>query len=325
MRFARRWSSAYVSRSPWKHERDGVRRPRRLRAEELVDAGGGVRRFRAVPRLQHQGALVRRQERQPLHGPVLIRRHLLQRPPQVRREALHGGAVEERRGVVQPAGDAPVVLPQGQRQVELGRVLRGSAPRPPGQPRQLQGAARRVLPGEHHLEERGYARLRAGRSRSTTCSNGMSWCCCASSAAARTCASSSATRGRARQVHAQGQRVDEEADQRLRLAPRPRFAVGVPTTTSACPASRAEHGRPARQQRHEQRGAVPPRQRLERRRQLPRPARWAATRRRSPAARARDGPWAAPAAPARRRATAPRSAACRSSSSPSTRRRCQAA
>ena len=110
------------------------------------------------------------------------------------------------------------------------------------------------------------ARLRVGWISSTTCSKGMSWWCCASSARALTRASSSATVGAVGQVHAHGQRVDEEADEPLRLAPlAPRR--GRADHHVLLPRQPAQHGGPARQQRHEQGGAVPQRQGLEPRRQ----------------------------------------------------------
>ena len=88
------------------------------------------------------------------------------------------------------------------------------------------------------------------------------------------------------------------------ISARLRLATGVPITTSSWPDRRRQHRRPARQQRHEQRGAVPPAERLEPARSAPRPARPGHGRRHSPAAPDADGRRAAPAAPARRPALA---------------------
>ena len=84
------------------------------------------------------------------------------------------------------------------------------------------------------LEEGGGRGSARPCSSSTSRSKGTSWCANASSAP-RARGSSSSAEGRvAGHVRPQGQGVDEDADQPLRLrGVRP--AMGVPTTTSSCP------------------------------------------------------------------------------------------
>ena len=105
--------------------------------------------------------------------------------------------------------------------------------------------------------------------------------------------------GVARQVGAQGEHVDEEADQplRLRAGCAPRWGCPPPRP----PAPRSGQQRlPAGQQRHEQRRALAPRERPQLPRQLRREGEAVAPRARAlPRPRA-GGPWGSPAAAARR-------------------------
>ncbi len=167
------------------------------------------------------------------------------------------------------------------------------------------------------------AMLRAGCTRSTTCSKGMSWFCCASSDRARTRASSSAVVGEPDRSRRSGSVLTKKPISRS-ISHRPRLAVGVPTTTSSWPERRpsvAAH--PARTVMN----SVAP---------------WRTPRARSPAVSASSSstatqppPWScsggrAWSAGSSRSSGAPESvslqySACFRSSSPETSRRCHAA
>ena len=108
-----------------------------------------------------------------------------------------------------------------------------------------------------------WLRLRAGRSASTSFSNGRSWCAQAASAVRRTRASSSRNVRVAGEVAAHQQRVGEEADQRLELRAPPAGDRRADDDVVLPGVAREEHVE-CREQRHEQRAALGAGERAER-------------------------------------------------------------
>ncbi|CDF95151.1 hypothetical protein BN844_0381 [Pseudomonas sp. SHC52] len=135
-------------------DRRGVGPAASLGLEEAVQRlVGGVVVGRVIEAVQHLIAFVFTEDRQPIERLPVIVDHGLQGGAQRLPMTLHGGSVEQGGGIGQAAGDHAVALVQVQGQVELGAVFGG------GQRRQLQRAQfkarlRRVLPGEHDLEDR---------------------------------------------------------------------------------------------------------------------------------------------------------------------------
>ena len=162
---------------------------------------------------------------------------------------------------------------------------------------------------QHHLEQRAVRqaarRLAPLRPPARTAAPGAA---APPARCAFTCCQQLRDAGRLAEVDAQRQRVDEEADQPLDLG-RCRLATGVPMTTSLLARQPRQQRGPGGQQRHEQRHAVAPAQRLQRARQRRIELDLAAAPRRSPAAPAAAGRSAAPAAPARRAGAASSTAA----------------
>ena len=160
------------------------------------------------------------------------------------------------------------VSPQRQRQIELRRTVR----RRPAEtaapvPEVAVCPVRCVLPGEHHLEERAvrqaahrleqFDHLLEGNILMLLCGQGLRL----------DLPEQFAHRGRAGQIQAQRQRVDEEADQVFDLRP---SAVGHRRADDHILLARqpCQQRRPGSQQGHEQRGAVAPAQILQSGRQL---------------------------------------------------------
>ncbi len=77
-------------------------------------------------------------------------------------------------------------------------------------------------------------RLRTGLSRSTTCSNGRSWCACADSVRSRTRSSSAATEGWPDRSIGSASVLTKKPI-RSSVSPRARFALGEPITTCSWP------------------------------------------------------------------------------------------
>ena len=216
-----------------------------LRLEQLVDARlARVRGFRRVPLPQHQPALGLAEHRQPVDAPApssaaiasSIRAQVAQ-PALHRRRARTARWRTPRSPTIRPSS-SDSDSSRSNLAVTCGAAS-ASASLSPGSSRRLAGA---FCQANITWKSGLCARLRAGCTRSTTCSKGMSWFCCASSARAFTRPSSSRHRRRAGEVHPHRQRVDEEADQLLDLRP----ARGW---RSACrsprrPAPRAGRARP---------------------------------------------------------------------------------
>ena len=108
------------------------------------------------------------------------------------------------------------------------------------------------------------ARLRAGCTRSTTCSKGMSWWCCAPRERSFTRPSSSATLGEPDRSTRSASVLTKKPISPS-ISAWPRLALGVPIDHVVLAREPGEHGRPAGEQRHVKGGAVPLPQRLERR------------------------------------------------------------
>ncbi len=99
---------------------DGIGRALRLRFEQPVH---GLRRHSdGCARAEHGQqvlALRRIQQRQAAHRHVVVRGHGPQQEDEADEEALHGAALEQRRGIAERADDGPVALVQRQLQIEL--------------------------------------------------------------------------------------------------------------------------------------------------------------------------------------------------------------
>ena len=208
------------------HERDGVRRPRRLRVEQVVDArAGGVPRVgaRSTPP-PPCAARPRRAASSRVHAPP--RRPPPSPPAPAAGSPAQRSTVARSKSAVAYSSTPAIRPPSSQSASVRSNFALTCAEASP------ESSGPTARPGSSSLSSGAFchanstwnrgvcARLRAGRTRSTTCSKGMSWCCCAPSDRSFTRPSSSADGGRARQLHAQRQRVDEEADQALDLGVR---------------------------------------------------------------------------------------------------------
>ncbi|CAJ4548995.1 Uncharacterised protein [Burkholderia pseudomallei] len=217
----------------------------------------GIPRIRAacfVPAVQYLRALGFAEQRQACDDGIRIGRHCVELPEPVAEIALDRRSIEQRRRIGQRTRDIVLMLADGKRQLER-RHRQRIAPCAQTQPRNLQAAFVRVLPDEHHLEQRrmrGAARrlhplhhlierqvlmrLRRQHLRLRPLQQ-------------------LAHRRLRRQIQPQRQRVHEEADQRfdLRSVPPRDRAADHHLLLSAQP---AQHRRPARQQRHVRRHPV---------------------------------------------------------------------
>ena len=100
--------------------RDRVGLGGRPGGDELLDPGGaGDRRRRVVPVRQHPGALVGRQQGQARDGPARVGGDRRQQHAEVSGQPVDGGDVEQGGAVLDLAGNVPVGLAQGEREVDL--------------------------------------------------------------------------------------------------------------------------------------------------------------------------------------------------------------
>ncbi len=234
--------------------RHGIRCAHGLGFKQFLDTCRRVPvRGGLVPVDQQLVALAGGQQIDTVQG-LLIGHQGAQGNHQVAHHALRGSGIEQGRGIAQPANQFPVGFAQGQFKVELDGIQRQAQAfdREAGQrERALLG----VLPGKHHLEQRTVGRaairlcqfdhllerqvlmrLRAHCDRLYPLQRAMGAAC-------------------AREVDAQGQRVDEEADQTFQLG------GGAVCRTRAnhevmLAGQARQHNRPSREHRHEKRHAV---------------------------------------------------------------------
>ena len=168
------------------------------------------------------------------------------------------------------------------------------------------------------------ARLRSGRTSSSTRSKGTSWCAYASSVVSRTRPSSSRKLGSPERSVRSASELRKSPTIRS-VSARVRPAIGVPTTTSSCPARRPQDHVQRGEEDHEQRGALAAGQRVHLRRQAGRDDqaldRAAVRFHRRPGTVGRQLQERRSARPARCR----QNSTCRSSAAPDRRSRCQTA
>ena len=297
------------ARSPSKTTATASGVARRLRLEQLVDArarAGTPPRVR-VPLLAPPAPLSLRQQRQPSTGCRVVARAIASStaaqvaPASAPRSPASNSAV----AYSSPPTMRPPALAQRQRQVELrgpcAATRHVSATRSAGELRPRRPA--RSASANITWKSGVCARLRAGCSPLHHLLEGDVLVRCASSARAFTRASSSATVG-APERSTRSASVFTKKPISPSISRRPRFGDRRADDHVVLAREPREHRRPAGQQRHEQRGAVP----LARAPSAPRSsASSSSTRtapRRGPAPPAADGRSAAPAARARRRALA---------------------
>ncbi len=236
----------------------GAGRALHLRLEELVDAQlARMIGLRPVPLLHHPAPLVLREQLEPMHPPCVVGDEPLQHPAQVAQPALDGGPLEQRRRVRHAPRDPPAPLPQRERQVELrrGPVRARHAHRRRRGPRQPPAPLRRAVPAEHHLYQRAVRQAAGGVHPLHHLFERDVLAILRPQRALLHPPQQLRHGRRAGEVHAQRQRVDEEADQPLDLLP---LTVGRGGAYHHVGAARepAEHHRPPREHRHEQRGPV---------------------------------------------------------------------
>ena len=126
-----------------------------LRLEQLVQALAlAILAGAVVPGDEHLVLLGLAQHPHLPDGPLAIGQQPIQQPLEVPAQPLDGRLVEQPPLVTERPSQAPAaVFPQRQGQVELRRLrLRRHPPQP--QPPQPQLLPRRVLPHQHHLEQR---------------------------------------------------------------------------------------------------------------------------------------------------------------------------
>ena len=191
--------------------------PRRLLLEQLVDEGfGGPVAAAGVPvdeelpafRRGEEGELPDGTRRAAGEGPQQ-RGELVRHPP-------GGGGVEEVGVVLDPAGDRVGPLGELQGELELGGAgveVAGAQ----GEPRQAQGFGLGPLQGEHHLEQRRAAEVAVGMELLDEPAEGELLVSEGGELVRLDPLEELAQRGLPREVAAQRQAVDEEADQPLRL------------------------------------------------------------------------------------------------------------
>src|ERR1051326_5641964 len=107
-----------------------------------------------VPLVHNLSRLFLRQQRQPIHHLAIPAHHPFQQPPKISDIPLHRRSLVQRRRVLDCSHDPIPHLLQRQTYVVLRCHLRSRTYWPHLQSRQLQLCLRRVLPGEHHLEQR---------------------------------------------------------------------------------------------------------------------------------------------------------------------------
>ncbi len=197
---------------------DGIGRALRLGFEQPVH---GLRRHGdGRPRAEHGQqvlALRRIQQRQPGHRHVVVRGHGPQQMDEAGEEALHGAALEQRRGIAERADDGSVALVQRQLQIELAD-RRWTLHAVQVQIVQLQRDAGGVLPGEHDLEQRMVGQVARRVERFDHLLEGHVLMRLCGQRGSAHLAQQFGERGLAPQVDAQRLGVDEQADQRLQFA-----------------------------------------------------------------------------------------------------------
>ncbi len=138
------------------HHRDGRGITRDLRLEQLVHTRiARIIRLRCIPLHQYLFALCLAQQRQTIHRHILgaLGQHRRQQMPPMAHPPLQRRMLEQRRGIGQTAHDPLFAFGQRQRQVELRARLRRT--QTTGlEFAKIQLTLRRVLPREHHLEQR---------------------------------------------------------------------------------------------------------------------------------------------------------------------------
>ncbi|NKA37057.1 hypothetical protein GO290_05160 [Ralstonia solanacearum] len=236
--------------------RDRFRRAANLGLEQAVDRRCiRISRRRLVPRLQQPYALVLVQQRDPAHLLAVVLHHRRQQPLQVAQVAFDRFPIEQRRRVVQRAGEAFRCFPQFQRQVELGCGLPG-AHTFDRQAIQFQAQPHRfgVQPRQCGLEHRA---VRQAAHRPHPLHYLLEWQVLVGLGFQhlRLHSAQQLRYRRAADLHSQCQRVHEEADQPLHFAARAvryrrahHHLILARQATQQC--------RPACQYRHEQRCSV---------------------------------------------------------------------
>ncbi len=242
--------------------RHGVRGALHLCLEQLVDAGAaGILRGRRIP-LAHQHASLRLAEHIQLReAGIGVRGELLQHPAQVRQHSPDGAPVEQLRAVSDDHRQAFRTLPERQVEVELDGV-RVAGQRVQAQARQAESVAFLVPLREHHLEERRVAEAPLGlQLRHEPVERHLLVLVCAQRHLPH--APQDVAQGRIPgKVRPQDQRVHEEADQLLDIAPRSAGDRGshhhvlAPAVLREQRLERAEH-------HHVERRAFPMAQRLQ--------------------------------------------------------------
>ncbi len=235
---------------------DGVGRAPDVLLEDLVDAALARRhRLGPVPRLEHQRSLGPSDEVDPRDRPGGVADQGAKRRDEVASVSLDGDGVEQRGRVAKPADDRAALLAEAELEIELHRV-ECEAGRLDAEAGQLEPLATFVLPGEHDLEDRAVVQAPRRRRDLDHLLEGQVLVVLGGERRRAHAGQQLGQAGRAREVDAQGQRVDEEADER----PRPRggrgWPMGVPMTRSSWPDSAGEDRRPGGEHGHEQGRAV---------------------------------------------------------------------
>ncbi len=238
------------------HGGQGLRRAPDPRLERAVqEEGAGALPFRARP-LRQEAALLLAGKLRFRHGTVRRLRHPLQERPVVAEHPLHGGAVEQVGAVGQGRRQPLAVLHHGERQVEHRR-LRLPLQRLHAEPARGRPPAPRLLEGEHHLEEGGVPERALGVQLLHQLLEGDVLVRVRLQHAVAHAGQQLARGGGAGQVGAHHQRVDEEADQVLRLHPRPP-RDGGPHQHVVLPGPARQERLPPGQERHEERAPLLP-------------------------------------------------------------------
>ncbi len=237
------------------HQCNGIRRaahlPLEQRRQRLIQR---VVTLGAVPAMQQMLPFGERQQIDMGYRSRVIQRHRPQRLYQVNAVTLGGGAIEQRRGEIQRAADAFAGIGQIERQIELRRAVFQ-----PGQfglqPRQRNIAHRAILPGQHHLEQRGIAQMAR---RVNQLHHLLERQIAVFLRRQHRVADPFEQRRQIRivaKIDAQRQRADEETDQRFGFQP---AAVGLRRADHQLLLSghARQHQAPGRQHRHKQRTAM---------------------------------------------------------------------
>ncbi len=237
---------------PVQHGRDqghALRGPRHLRGEELVQPHVGPGGPPGVVETGQELLLLRPvQQREVRQGAPWIFHRPRQKAREMTAEPLDRRALEQVPAVLEHSGEAALrlrpILHQGARQLELRRPRRHLS-RGERQPRQHERSRRRVLQREEHLHQRRTTQVPLRRDQ---VDQALERHLLVGVGRQRRLPHPREERHevrRPREIRAQHQRVDEEADQRLRLHP------GAPR--DRCPHRQVVRSRIALQQRRETR------------------------------------------------------------------------